>query len=107
MVHYNYRYIRFGGEAIVYTSKDQPKLIHDLYETLKSNTEANTTGYIHLTENYGRIIPINTRAILRVFSYKNEWIPKTNTRITLLDDSDINIRETEEEVQNLIIKATT
>jgi len=54
---------------------------------------SNYIGYIIVTTEYGSVIRINSRAILRYYPYCNQFLDHTNTRLIYLDNHFENIRE--------------
>jgi uncharacterized protein YlzI (FlbEa/FlbD family) len=61
-------------------------------------------GYIKLTEDSGKILWVNCRAILRYERYRNMYAEHTHTRLWYLDGRDILIRESEDEIHKKIAK---
>lgn len=59
-------------------------------------------GYITLTQDSGKVIPINIRSIMIYKYYENSWTPTTKTRLYYLNGDFENIRESAEEIDSMI-----
>ena len=61
-------------------------------------------GYIKLTNQRGKPIYINVRAIMNYIESEpyDDFMGKSNTVLTYLDDRDVNVQETVEEIDKLI-----
>ena len=74
------------------------KYLKSIYHKIKALflafiTPSFSIGYIKVTTEYGKIIRINTRSILRYAPYENMYLKHTKTRLWYLDGHTENIRE--------------